>query len=535
MMKRITILLLAALLLLSGCVNQVTPTDPEGTWGSIPVMGNNPTTAPTESDAPFVRHVLPETVDNPENLPVLKWVCLVDKTYGNKKNWNPEVLETVNDLLAEKEIPFRLQVDVLYINEYFPDWLSIPEVQDAITEADLLFGFFYPEQMKAYFASITEYATGDDAPLKNSVPIPYFWDLGTVDGEIYGIMTEVVTPKAGGWTCDKLVFSEYGLSPESFVGEVWEMDAVFATLYEKHGQKPFLYMDTGTVTNEMTRIFLPNTISKQLSTRYQRLTACYGIDYAQDHPTVVNLLETEYTRKVLDALHRYKMAGYTSDFSDKGGKTGAMIVYDSVFSDFVYEKEVYQKSTYAIPTGQLYLNGVYGGWTTGIAKNTQQKENAVSLLQLIGDDEEFRRLLCFGREGQEYTNEGGVYVPNAGANGYDLSFTTGMRYFSGLDIGFSVPAVEGQSSLATYRDLAERSNAFCPLEVAIGFDISVLDSEITAVNELLDKNCKKVLDMTESDYENLMTEIRAAGGDKIQAELQRQLDAWLAENPDWNK
>ena len=72
MMKRITILLLAALLLLSGCVNQVTPTDPEGTWGSIPVMGNNPTTAPTESDAPFVRHVLPETVDNPENLPVLK-------------------------------------------------------------------------------------------------------------------------------------------------------------------------------------------------------------------------------------------------------------------------------------------------------------------------------------------------------------------------------------------------------------------------------------------------------------------------------
>ena len=25
------------------------------------------------------------------------------------------------------------------------------------------------------------------------------------------------------------------------------------------------------------------------------------------------------------------------------------------------------------------------------------------------------------------------------------------------------------------------------------------------------------------------------GGDRIQAKLQRQLDAWLAENPDWNK
>ena len=33
----------------------------------------------------------------------------------------------------------------------------------------------------------------------------------------------------------------------------------------------------------------------------------------------------------------------------------------------------------------------------------------------------------------------------------------------------------------------------------------------------------------------MLAEIKAAGGDVIQAELQRQLDEWLAQNPDWNK
>ena len=32
-----------------------------------------------------------------------------------------------------------------------------------------------------------------------------------------------------------------------------------------------------------------------------------------------------------------------------------------------------------------------------------------------------------------------------------------------------------------------------------------------------------------------ITQGQPRGGDRIQAELQRQLDAWLAENPDWNK
>lgn len=39
--------------------------------------------------------------------------------------------------------------------------------------------------------------------------------------------------------------------------------------------------------------------------------------------------------------------------------------------------------------------------------------------------------------------------------------------------------------------------------------------------------------MTEEVYIEMLQKFKAAGSEKIQAELQRQLDEWLAENPDW--
>ena len=41
--------------------------------------------------------------------------------------------------------------------------------------------------------------------------------------------------------------------------------------------------------------------------------------------------------------------------------------------------------------------------------------------------------------------------------------------------------------------------------------------------------------MDEENYQIMLAEIRAAGGDKILAELQKQLDAWLEAHPDWDK
>ena len=74
-----------------------------------------------------------------------------------------------------------------------------------------------------------------------------------------------------------------------------------------------------------------------------------------------------------------------------------------------------------------------------------------------------------------------------------------------------------------------------------------METELEAVNAILTRQEREDFEedppiqfaifgnLTEEEYDQMLTEIRAVGGDKILAELQRQLDAWLAENPDWNK
>ena len=41
--------------------------------------------------------------------------------------------------------------------------------------------------------------------------------------------------------------------------------------------------------------------------------------------------------------------------------------------------------------------------------------------------------------------------------------------------------------------------------------------------------------MTKEKYDEMLQALRDAGSDKILNELQRQLDEWLAENPNWNQ
>ena len=39
--------------------------------------------------------------------------------------------------------------------------------------------------------------------------------------------------------------------------------------------------------------------------------------------------------------------------------------------------------------------------------------------------------------------------------------------------------------------------------------------------------------VSDTTYERLLEKVRDAGGDRIKRELQRQLDEWFAENPEW--
>ena len=76
---------------------------------------------------------LPEKVENPDDLPILKWVCLMETYYGGgNRTWTEDAVHEVNQMLAERNISFRVQFVLLTMNQFVwdMDWFSTFQTTD---------------------------------------------------------------------------------------------------------------------------------------------------------------------------------------------------------------------------------------------------------------------------------------------------------------------------------------------------------------------------------------------------------------------
>ena len=193
------------------------------------------------------------------------------------------------------------------------------------------------------------------------------------------------------------------------------------------------------------------------------------------------------------------------------------LCYSNVFADFPY---AYEGITY-VPTEPVqFSNTDFRGFMTGRSVNAQNKDAALTLLSLLANDGEVRQQLLFG------TTEKDI-----GASRF-LSFLSPYSSLRNSTTGsFDLPAAEGLTQLETHQQVLDRSIVQLP----ITFDFSAVEAETAAVNKVLMTAFNNFSLLTETDYTQMLSDIKAAGGDKILAELQRQLDDWLKANPDWNK
>ena len=66
----------------------------------------------------------------------------------------------------------------------------------------------------------------------------------------------------------------------------------------------------------------------------------------------------------------------------------------------------------------------------------------------------------------------------------------------------------------------------------IRFDYTGLEEELEAVKNVCDLYFFRFATMSDETYAQMVADINAAGGTKIMAELQKQLDEWVKANPD---
>lgn len=492
---------------------------------------------------------LPETVENPDNLPVLKWVCIAD----GKQVWTEDAVHELNQMLADREMPYRVQFVMLTGDvRLYTEWFSQPETQEVLKEADLIYAWMTPANQQEYLMPITEYVTGDSQPtLKNAVVHELNWTGGMVDGEIYGIQTYPLPANSHGWRLNPEVFTKYGLTEEDFHRNYWEMDKIFEKIYKANNNEPFLCINSDgySVRNKSRSgvlVTLPGALLGSIEYVNQNIGLAFGIDVSSDTPKVINKLEMDTVRRIQEAILRYKEAGYTTSKPKE-----AQVFYGSMVGA---ETSFYFDQYYIPVTDVVFDSHCDSYMVNGVAAISKHKEAALSLLNLIAEDEEFRHHLLFGKEGRDYTLADGNYAEIRRGDGayYNMEFLSMYSVFDSVKEKDIYPiSYEGKTKLETYLECMD-SVAFCYYPV--NFDYSGLGTEVEEYAKVLgdyywyltnteESKIKKVIDGVEHEkiiprmdteaYDEMLQKLNDAGAKKIIAELQKQLDEWLEKNPDW--
>lgn len=493
--------------------------------------------------------LLPETVDNPDNLPVLTWVSFCTSypddirilvSFDRDTQWSEEAAEEVNAMLAACEMPFRIQFMLFATEENRIDWLRVPEVREVMAEADLITGLFTQAEAIRYLMPITEYVSEDaEISLSGHVAHALEWNASTYDGEVYGLPAGRDYPKGGGWHVRDEVFTEYGFTVEDFQKDFLSMDEVFAELYEKNGNKGFFGLDNADLTwrykNGVAAIW-PGSMHEMIDSRFDCIGLCYGIDYSGEKPVVVNYLETEYFTQLRQKLFEYSKYLYSESDANE------LVAYRTCYSAYpaCYYEEPYGTIEpgyrWLIPVEQTSVSTEYRQKMTGILKKSDQRTLALQLLEALGEDETLRKQFLFGWEGKDYKVVDGEYQALSRQDGtYNMKFLSGMSPFCGFiydDYGtneFLLPEADGMNRLETYRSSIEQSQIWAP----VTFNWSQMGTERAQIERILRAELQYLPYVSDTTYEKMLESIRDAGGDRIKRELQRQLDEWFAENPEW--
>ena len=546
--KRLS-LILVLVMIASFCACAKDSTQPQP---SKPPIVTDPT-APTQmGEVQIKTQYLPVDVENPADLPVLKWVCLMETWYGGRTGtWTEDAVHEVNQMLKERDMPFRVQFVLLTMNQFVwdMDWFSTPEVQTALQGADLITANLSPAEMQTYLAPITAYAKGKASPsLENAVLHPYSWKSASVGGEIYAFPVIPGSYRSAGWQVSADVLSDYGFSAEDFSAAFWEMDDLFADFYTKNQSQPFLFIEGNGVIIEGSLEGLPSdkiyprSLDPVLSISTHMVGSCFVIDYSGDTPKVMNYLELNSVKNWQASFLRYREAGYVVTNAD-----AAKVIYTDcpATSIYTFTDENDAKERVKIPISKpLFKGGASGTIVSGICADTGNMEEALKLLNLIAEDADFRKQLFYGKEGRDYTIEDGYYnITRTDDACYCLDFISPLSYFCGLttnpeaqdllSVGadyYALTAADGKTKLQTLQENLDNSTLCC----SVALDFSGLDAELIAVSNVLQSYFNRFSYLTAEEYDQMLQELKDAGSEVIQAELQKQLDDWLAENPDWD-
>ena len=362
----------------------------------------------------------------------------------------------------------------------------------------------------------------DEVPDLKASMTEDFWSGALVNGGIYGVPVQQIAARGAYLRIPEVLYEKYE-------DTLQDIDS-FVDLSDYMAAYGADYPDTGNVSFNWANLSYAYGIEEPLGARMPGAVMYEG---PEDEIEVFNQFATDEFRELVLTRREWTEKGYTLKGSDGASGVAAestpegMPVAVGAYKPSVEIEEaaVLGYPVKAIRLGEGYLSaGGIQATLNAISAQSKHPVEALQLLEYVNTDPEIINLLVYGIEGKHYVKLDEKHVKSVENTEYNKDSWV-------LGNVFNTYLIEGQAD-DTWEQTREINNT-AKASRLMGFS---LDTEPI---KLQMANCKSVIDEyferldkgtddSAALLDEMLKKLEEAGVNEIVAELQSQIDAWLA-------
>ncbi|GAA3409956.1 ABC transporter substrate-binding protein [Paenibacillus hodogayensis] len=394
-------------------------------------------------------------------------------------------------------------------------------------------GTYEQQVAKGHYLAIDDYLDKYGQGAKKAVEdqSPVYLNATKINGKTYGITSIRDLAADFGVTMRKDLVDKYKIDTKA-IKALDDLDAVYKTIKENEPDVvPVIKYANSVLGNPFYGGFM------------DPLGDAYGVLPGHDNGLkVVNWIETPEYAKMLDTTRRWYLAGYIAKDAAtnteiwqnlfKSGKAFSTFHHMSPFSEKQNSLSLGVELVQVPLLPAVASNVNITAYMWSIPRNAQDPERSMMLLNLMYTDKELINLLDWGIEGQHYVKKSdnvidfapGVNASNSGYYPYQ-NWLFGNMFHSYL---FNGEEPDRNKTLAEFNKNAKKSKA-----LGFSYNPEPVKTEIAALVNVTNQYTLALETGTVDPAKVLpeyIKQVRAAGIDKVIAEKQKQLDAWVAAN-----
>ena len=445
-------------------------------------------------------------------VPTLKWV-----TVGSGKPQNYDAWVQKVNAYIEPKIGAKVDVEVIG----WGDWDTRRNIILTSNEPfDIIFGndgTFLNDITLGALLDIRPYVDKADA-LKKLIPADYFRAC-TVNGKLYGIPTYKDTSKTQNIVRDNAMLDKYGITDYEKINSLADAYPVLEKIAQGEKKPSFPLQNTGVY---------------QIFSLYDNIglgSIGVGVRYDDKSGKVQNLFEAKDIRDQLIIVRKM----YQNGIINKDAFTAREVPAPGTICNIAWgwplaAKTVWgpQRNCEAVvsqfcPT--LLMNNTVQGSINSVSVNSKHPDKAIALLQLINTDTKLRDMFYFGEEevNFKYVDVNGSKRVEKINNDWTMAGYTQATFFN-----VSLLASDTVDQWAEVKKLNDKAAP----SVMLGFqlDTSSFETELANCRQVYESNKAELLTGardTDAALKDMTKQLKAAGIDKIIAECQKQVNAFL--------